>query len=109
MKRLLIVLVVLGLVAAGTAYWISSNSNGTEAGFSFDEVKYGSMADVVNSTGIVKPRDVALVFPRIPGIVEEIYAHVGQKVAKGDRLFKIDSEMTKRSLEKAQAAVEKTR
>jgi multidrug efflux pump subunit AcrA (membrane-fusion protein) len=67
------------------------------------------LSDVVNATGIVKPRDVALVFPRLPGIVEEIYAHVGQKVAKGDRLFKIDSEMAKRNLEKAQAAAEKTK
>ena len=109
MKRLLLVLVVLGLVAAGTAAWISSNSNGAEKDFSFDEVKYDSISEVVNATGIVKPREVALVFPRLPGIVEEIYAHIGQKVAKGDPLFKIDSEMTKRNLERAQAAVEKTK
>jgi HlyD family secretion protein len=109
MKRLLLVLVVLGLLAAGTAYWINSSNNGAENGYSYEGVKYGSMTDLVNATGIVKPRDIALVFPRLPGIVEDIYAHVGQKVAKGDRLFKINSEMAKRSLEKAEAALKKAK
>ncbi len=109
MKRLLLVLVLLGLLAAGAAYWISSSGNGAENGFTYEQVKYGSMTDLVNATGIVKPREVALVFPRLPGIVEEIYGHVGQKVAKGDPLFKVNDEMARRSLERAQAAVEKTK
>jgi HlyD family secretion protein len=109
MKRLLFVLVMLGLLAAGTAYWISSSNNGGENGYTFESVKYGSMTDLVNATGIVKPREVALVFPRLPGIVEEIYGRVGQKVAKGDPLFKLNSEMAQRSLERAQAALERTK
>ena len=109
MKRLLLVLVVLGLLAAGTAYWISSNSNGAENGFSFDEVKYGLMTDVVNATGVVKPREVALVFCKVPGTVEEIYGKVGQKVEKGQPLFKVGSQMHQLSLDRAQAALNKAK
>lgn len=109
MKRLLVVLVVLGLLAAGTAAWISSNSNGAEKDFSFDEMKYGPISEVVNATGIVKPREVALVFCRVPGTVEEIYGIVGQKVEKGQPLFKVGSQMHQLSLDRAQAALNKAK
>jgi HlyD family secretion protein len=105
MKRLLLVLVLLGLLAAGAAYWISSGSNGAENGFSYEEVKYDSMTDLVNATGIVKPRDVALVFCKVPGTVEEIYGKVGQKVEKGQPLFKVGSQMAQFSVERAQAGL----
>src|SRR5216683_7680780 len=84
MKKLLLILVVLGLLTAGVAYWISSNNNGSENGYSYEGVKYDSLSEVVNATGIVIPRDIALVFCKVPGTVEEIYpyARVGQKVEK---------------------------
>src|SRR5205823_13965291 len=42
-------------------------------------------------------------------VVEEVYGHVGQKVAKGDPLFKVNDEMARRSLERAQAALKKAK
>jgi len=105
MKKLLLILVVLGFLTAGVAYWISASSNGTENGYSYEGVKYGSLSEVVSATGIVIPRDIALVFCKVPGTVEEIYpyARVGQKVEKDQPLFKVGSEFAKRGLERAQA------
>jgi HlyD family secretion protein len=111
MKKLLLVLVSLGLIAAGATYYDSSNRNGAENGFSYESVKYGSLSDVVNATGIVKPREIAVVFCRVPGIVEEIFpsAKVGHRVEKDQPLFKVSSEFAKRGLERAQAQVKKAK
>ncbi len=105
MKKLLLFLVVLGLLGAGTAYWISSGSNGAENGFSFESVKFGTMTDVVNATGIVKPKQIALVFSKAPGTVEEIIGKLGQKVEKDDPLFKVNPQVARRTLERAKAAL----
>lgn len=109
MKKLLFVLVIIGVLGVGTAYWINSSNNASENGYSYESVKYGTMTDVVNATGIVKPKEIALVFSKTPGTVEEIIGKVGQKVEKGQPLFKVGSEMTKITLDRAQANVDKTK
>ncbi len=109
MKKLLLFLVGLGLLIAGTAYWINSGNNGGDNGYSFESVKYGTMTDVVNATGIVKPSQVALVFCKVPGIVEEIIGKLGQKVEKDQPLFRVNTEMAKLTLDRAKAALEKTK
>jgi HlyD family secretion protein len=104
MKKLLVFLVMFGIAAAGAAYWISSGRNGSDEGYSFESVKFGTMTDVVNATGIVKPKQIFLVFCKTPGTVEEIIGKVGQKVEKGQPLFKVNPEMAKLTLERAKAA-----
>jgi len=109
MKKLLLILVVLGFLTAGVAYWISASSNGGENGYSYEGVKYDSLSEVVSATGIVIPKEVAVVFCKVPGTVEEIYGKVGQRVEKGQPLFKVGSEMVKHKLAKAKAGREKAK
>jgi HlyD family secretion protein len=108
MKKLLLFLIVVGLGIAGAASWFNANNRASENGFEFDTVKYGTMTDLVNTTGILKPEKIALVFSKTPGIVEEIYGKVGQRVEKDEPLFKVNPEMARRALERANAAVRKT-
>src|SRR5580765_8179815 len=106
MKKLLLFLVAFGLAAVGATYWFNSGRNNSDEGYSFESVKFGTMTDVVNATGIVKPKQIALVFCKVPGTVEEIIGKVGQHVEKDQPLFKVNSEITKSRLDQAQAAVE---
>jgi HlyD family secretion protein len=109
MKKLLLFLVAFALATAGSLYWINSNKNGSEEGYSFESVKFGTMTDVVPATGIVKPKQIALVFSKAPGTVEEIIGKVAQKVEKNQPLFRVNSEMARLTLKRAQAAVEKAK
>jgi len=109
MKKLLVFLVMFGLAASGAAYWISSGRNGSDEGYSFESVKFGTMTDVVNATGIVKPKEIFLVFCKTPGTVEEIIGKVGQKVEKDQPLFRVNSEMAKHNLERAKAGLQKAK
>jgi HlyD family secretion protein len=107
MKKLLVFLVMFGLAATGAALWINSGRNGADEGYSSESVKFGTMTDVVNATGIVKPKQIALVFSKAPGTVEEIIGKVAQKVEKNQPLFKVSPEMAKLTLERAKAAKNK--
>src|ERR1700730_1641621 len=109
MKKLLVFLVMFGLAAAGAAFWINSGRNGADEGYSFESVKFGTMTDVVNATGIVKPKQIALVFSKAPGTVEEIMGKVAQRVEKTQPLFKVSPEMARLTLKRAQAAVDKAK
>jgi len=55
-----------------------------------DTVKTGDIVPTVSATGFVKVTQSKLGV-RIPGVVKEILAIEGQKVAKGDVLLKLDS------------------
>jgi HlyD family secretion protein len=109
MKRLLLILIVLGGIGTAAGYWVSSCSNGSESGFTYESVRYDTMTDIVNAGGIVKPHEIAVVYSKVPGTVQEVFGHVGQKVEKDQPLFRVGSEMTKVNLQKAQAAVDKTK
>jgi HlyD family secretion protein len=109
MKKLLLFLVAFVLTAAGALFWFNNSRNGSEEGYSFETVKYGTMTDVVNATGIVKPKQIALVFAKTPGTVEDIIGKVGQHVEKDQPLFKVNSEMAKRALERANAELKKAK
>jgi HlyD family secretion protein len=109
MKKLLFMLVLIGLAAAGAAYLVSPNRNGSDEGYSYESVKYGTITDVVNATGIVKPTQIALVFSKAPGTVEEIIGKVGQHVDKNQPLFTVNNQMAQRTLERANAELKKAK
>jgi HlyD family secretion protein len=122
MKKLLLVLVLIGVALTAAAYWVSPSGKANEEGYTFENVQYGSLTEVVNVTGIVFPRDFVLVYPMIPGNVDEILPDpqtpqtsparpvgVGSRVNKGQPLVKLNTERTKQALESAQAALARTK
>jgi HlyD family secretion protein len=132
MKKLLLVLVLIGVALTAAAYWVSPSGKANEEGYTFENVQYGSLTEVVNVTGIVFPREIVLVYPMIPGNVDEILPDpqtpparpvgvgssvnqgqrpvgVGSRVNKGQPLVKLNTERTKQALESAQAALARTK
>lgn len=48
----------------------------------------------------------ALVFPEIAGVVKNIYAKEGEKVSKGQKLFQLDTELIRKSIQEVQTQYE---
>lgn len=110
MKKLLVLLLLLGLALVGGAYWLShvwSNHNGEE-GFTLAPVEWGSIAETVSATGLVQPQEVFAVGSELSGRVVEILprAEVNQKVEEGEPLLKLDNRLAQLKLDQANSAVQ---
>ncbi len=95
MKRLLLVLVVLGVAAGGVALWRSvklgnsdSGANSKRASTATAELRDINFA--VSAAGEITPAEQVSVRPEINGKIEQLPVDLGDKVKKGALLFKLD-------------------
>jgi HlyD family secretion protein len=107
-KKLLIVVVLLGVVLVGGAYWLHRPRTVTvsEGIFTYTPVEYGALRETVGATGILKPRDVLLVTSELPGIVVEVQARVNDLVSEGQIVLQLDDSTLRLKVEEAANAVE---
>jgi HlyD family secretion protein len=108
-KKLLILLVLLGAAIAAVAYWFAqprSVAVGEEA-FTLAPVEWESLTESVSATGLLQPEEVVAVGSEVSGKVVQIYpqADFNRTVAEGDPLLQLDERMARRSLHEAEAAV----
>jgi HlyD family secretion protein len=110
-KKLLILLVLVGVVLAGLAWWLSKDSNrALEADdYARTDVEYGPLTEVVSATGVVQPRDVYVVGTEAGGRVMAVLADYNQVVEEGDVLLRLDDRPARDRLTQAQLAVELAR
>jgi HlyD family secretion protein len=105
-KKLLLVLILIGVGLVGGAFWLNSagRSNG-DGQFTTVPVEWGTLVDTINATGILQPREVTLVGSALTGEVVEIFdgADYNKFVEKGQPLLKLDDRQSK--LKQAQANV----
>jgi HlyD family secretion protein len=107
-KKLLVVLVLLGLGLAGVAAWVSRSrqpANGEEL-FTFAPVEYGSLAETVGGSGVIQPRDPLPIMPKVAGQVTEVKATYNDPVEEGQVLCRLDDRKAKHELKQAKLAVE---
>lgn len=110
MKKLLLMLVLLGVTLAVGAYGVNhtwSSRNGEE-GFTLTPAEWGSIAETVSATGLVQPQEVIAVGSELSGRVAEIYprAEVNQEVQEGEPLLKLDDRLAQLKLDQARTAVQ---
>jgi multidrug efflux pump subunit AcrA (membrane-fusion protein) len=106
-KKLLFLLVLIGLALAGVAWWLNSaRHRGTEPGeYTTLPVEYGAIRDVVSATGLVQPRQTFPVGTELAGKVVAVLADYNQTVAEGDVLLRLDDRMARQRLEEARVGV----
>jgi HlyD family secretion protein len=108
-KKLLVLLVLIGAILVGVAYWMnySTRSNG-EGQFTTASVERGGLAEVVNATGILQPEEITAVGSPLSGEVVEICdaADFNKFVKKGQELLKLDDRMAKLKQSHAEVGVE---
>ena len=108
MKKLLLMVVLVGVVLIGGAYWLRRPRTGavSEEIFTYTPVEYGPLRETVSATGVLKPRDVLLITSEVPGTVVQVFAKVNDLVKDGQPVLKLDDSMLSLKLKEAQNAVE---
>ncbi len=67
------------------------------------EVKASEWTPVINTTGLVRPNQGAMLSAQSTGTVSNVLVNNGQRVKKGDLLVELDSSVERASLQAAQA------
>ncbi|OOF62298.1 efflux RND transporter periplasmic adaptor subunit [Rodentibacter sp. Ppn85] len=67
------------------------------------EVKAGEWTPVINTTGLVRPNQGAMLSAQSAGTVSNVFVQNGQNVKKGDLLVELDSSVERASLKASQA------
>lgn len=106
MKKLLLVLLLLGSILTGGAYWLnqSRQPSVSQDVFTYALVKYGGMVDTVSATGTVQPTQLVVVSSRQPGTVKHLRAAINDTVRSKQVLVELDARQEE--LQKRQAADE---
>jgi HlyD family secretion protein len=107
-KKLLLILVGIGVALVLAAYWLNSSLRPPDEGqFTTASVERGSIVEAVNATGILQPRELIAVSSGLPGEVKEIdkRADFNQVVEKGQPLLRLDNRAAVIKKEQAEIAV----
>jgi HlyD family secretion protein len=107
-KKLLLIVVLLGVVLVGGAYWLKRPRTVavSEEIFTYTPVEYGDLRETVSATGVLKPRDVLLITSELPGTVVQVLAKVNELVKDGQPVLKLDDSLLSLKVREAQNAVE---
>ncbi len=109
MKKLLLVVVLICVALTAAAYWVSPSGTGSEKGYTFDEVTYGSLVDKISATGTVWPHEVAYVFSDAPGKVDKVLVDFNAKVHKDQPLVKLRTDLAQHTLDRVKLALERAK
>jgi HlyD family secretion protein len=107
MRKLLVLLVILTVVLAGFAAWVSHNPSTADAGdgYVLAPVEYGTIFDPISATGVVQPRELFTVGTELAGKVVEIVADRNQNVSEGAVLLRLDDTLAVEQRNKAEHAI----
>jgi HlyD family secretion protein len=111
LKKLLAVLVLIGLGLAAGAYALSARSDGPppDDAYALAPVEYGRLAEVVSATGMLHPRDTYVVGTELSGKVVAVYADFNQVVGEDEVLLRLDDRVPRQQLKQAELGVEAAR
>lgn len=110
-KKLLLVLILLGLTLAGITYGVHAwRAAKTEnIAYTVAPVEFGGLNEVVSATGLVQPRETFVVGSEQPGKVVAVLADFNQVVEEGDVLLRLDDRMARERLKQAENAIQLAR
>jgi HlyD family secretion protein len=96
MRRILIVLAILALVAIGgwfgyQNYWLPATAAPETPQYETIKVQRGNIASTVNATGSIEPEAQASLSFRSAGRIATVLATAGQAVSKGQLLAELDT------------------
>lgn len=113
MKKIIIVMVVLGVGVA--AYYLRNNAHksGPAAGSPLRpttaEVIQTNINFAVNAAGEIGPAEQVSVRPEINGKIDQLPVDIGDQVKKGDLLFKLDDKELQQERESNLTAIERAK
>jgi len=104
MRRILAVLLLIAVVAAG-AYYAMGQWSGTpaEAGYRLAKIDRGEIIATVNATGTINPTTTVIVGSQLSGQVVEVLADYNSKVKAGQVVARLNSDQIRAKLDAARA------
>ena len=115
MRTVLIILVVIGALAGGAAYYTTHGAADSTTYFRTAEITRGDLLSTISATGTVEPEEVVNVGAQVAGLITEFgpdpnsptkLIDYGSVVEKDTLLAKIDPTSYDAALEQAEAALE---
>lgn len=106
--RVLRGLLLYGAVAAGIAWgvWYGFfRDGGTEYVYRTQPVTRGSISATISATGSVNPVEMVDVGTQVSGTIKEIYVDYNSRVAKGQLVALLDTDMLQSRVDEAKAAL----
>jgi HlyD family secretion protein len=106
-KKLLLLLIFVALGLAGAAWWLRNRSEGPPPAdaYTLMPVERGRIAEVVNATGFVQPREVYSVGTELAGKVVAVLADYNDTVEEGQVLARLDDHSACELLDQAESAL----
>jgi HlyD family secretion protein len=101
MKKLIMVIVLIGALAAGGFYFYKNKGNGVQ--FRTEKVTRGDLRASVTATGTVSAVTTVLVGTQVSGTVKEIFVDFNSPVKKGQLLAQIDPALPQARVAQARA------
>lgn len=108
-KKLLTLLVLVGLLLAAGAYWMNHTHPvaTSDEGFTYATIEFGTLTETVGAIGQLQPHEVVAVGSGLSGQVVEIgpEAEINRVVEEGQVLLKLDDRPARMKLDQAKTAV----
>ena len=102
-KKLIIIVLILGVAGGILWAWQRSQSNGVAQNYRTQKVTKGQLRVAVGATGTINPVMVVNVGTQISGTIEEIYVDFNDRVTAGQLLMVLDSQLFQAKVDMAKA------
>ena len=109
MRRLLWLLILLGLAGAGTAAYVYYNDRPTPLHYVTARVERGQIAATVNATGTVNAVVTVQVGSQITGRIQQLFADFNTAVREGQIIAQIDPALFEARVSQVRAALSNAR
>lgn len=109
MKRLLWIVGLCLLAAAGITYYVKVDVSAAPTQLTFDSVTRGDVIATVEATGTLQPLDTVEVGTQVSGIIASIGTDFNQLVKRGQVLATLDQALFQTQIDQAQATVTRLR
>ncbi len=106
MKKKLLVLSVLFLLAGAAVWYFMHSGSGSDVAYLTEPVRKGNIVRIVNAAGELGAVELVTVGAQVGGQITRLHVAVGQKVKKGDPIAEIDSVPQLNQLETDKARLE---
>ena len=108
MKKIAIVLILLGMLAASLFYFARTGDAET-ASYRFVSVERGDLEAVVSATGALSAVTTVQVGTQVSGRVDEIFVDFNDRVKRGQLVARIDDTILRQAVRDAEATIERNR
>ncbi len=103
MKKLLLVVTALAVIAAGVGAYYRYRKAGPEPTVATAAVTQGDIVDTVGATGTVQAVTTVQVGTQVSGTIQELHADFNSLVRKGQVIARLDPSLFQTQIEQAQA------